>query len=103
MASKTESVTDIMNLHELPGLQIIDVREGVVLRPMKYEDAPELIAALEADPSIRDHVTVAARMITEDKVKQEVANYKSDENIIRYAIVENGVCVGLVSLWRDDG
>jgi RimJ/RimL family protein N-acetyltransferase len=93
----------IINLHKQPDLQEIQVREGVTLKPMEDVDAPAIIAALDADSSIRDHVTVAGRMITMEDVKQEVANYKTDEGLIRYAIIEAGTCVGLASLWRDDG
>jgi RimJ/RimL family protein N-acetyltransferase len=93
----------LVNLHEQPDLQAVPVRAGVVLRPMQASDAPEMLAILAADPSIRDRVTVASRMHTEEDVRKEVESYKADDSVIRYVIEEEGKCVGLVSFWRDTG
>lgn len=93
----------VINLHEQPDLQEVMVRPGLRLRPMQDLDAPELLAILEEDPSIRDQVTVASRMRTEDDVRREVTDYKADDSVIRYVIDSDRKCVGLVSFWRDTG
>ena len=81
----------------------IAVRSGVVLRPLEATDASAIIEALDADPSIRERVTVAAQLHTEDDVRREADRYKTDPDLTRFVIVENGTCVGLISLWRDTG
>lgn len=93
----------LVDLRAQPSLQEVPVREGVILRPMQNADAPGILRILEADPSIRDRVTVASRMHNTEDVQREVAAYQSDDSHIRYVIHEDGNCVGLVSLWRDTG
>jgi RimJ/RimL family protein N-acetyltransferase len=104
MSEQTANLANqVPNLHEQPSLQEVQIREGVVLRPMAETDAAELLDVLNADPSIRDRVTVASRMHAEDDVKREVEAYKADEGLIRYVVVDEERVVGLVSFWRDDG
>lgn len=91
------------NLHAIPALQEVQIRAGVVLRPLREEDARELLAILDSDPSIRDQVTAAARFHSEEDVKQEVASYTADASMIRYVIVSEDQCVGLISFWLDTG
>lgn len=100
----SEAATSALpNLHEIPGLQTIHVRENLLLRPMEERDAPAIVALGEADPKIRKLVLVMAHLTTEEAVRQEVAKYKKDPGLIRYVPVENGEVVGLESLWRDEG
>lgn len=94
----------VQNLYEQPELRKVLVREGCYLRPLEVEDAEEILRILDDDPAIRDRVTVASRMHTIDDVAREVKTYKTDnEGLIRYAIIFDDHCVGLVSLWRDSG
>lgn len=90
-------------LNTQPSLQHIVVRDGVELRPVGYEDSTAIIDILDADPSIRQRVTVAARMKTEAEVQLEVDSLKTDPDHIRYALIDNNETMGLVSLWRDEG
>lgn len=96
----TEQLEEV-NLHQQPGLQEVQVRDGVVLRPMQDDDAVDLLTILAADPSIRDRVSVASKMRTVEDVKHQVAEYKADDSVIRYVILSDDACVGLVSFWRD--
>ncbi len=93
-----------INLHDIEVLQRIDVREGLTLRPMRVEDASRLLEILESDPSIRERVTVASRIHTEEDVVREVDFMESEPGLIRYVIADDaGLCVGLVSFWLDPG
>lgn len=82
--------------------QKISVRNGVVLRPLEEVDAPAVIEALDADPSIRDRVTVAAQLKTEKDVRREAAESRHNPILVRYVIEEQGEVVGLITLWRDN-
>ncbi|HSX37123.1 MAG TPA: GNAT family N-acetyltransferase [Patescibacteria group bacterium] len=93
----------LVNLYDQPELHEVQVREDVILRPMQDSDAQEILAILNADPSIREQVTVASRMHNEEDVRREVASYQADGSVIRYVIEQEGKCVGLVSFWRDTG
>jgi len=94
----------MQNLYEQPELRKVTVREGCYLRPLELDDAEEVLKILDNDPDIRSRVTVASRMHTIDDVAREVETYRTDnEGLIRYAIMFDEHCVGLVSLWRDSG
>lgn len=90
-----------INLHDIPELKEIYVRDDVILRPMETEDATGLLEILDADPSIRNRVSVASRMHSPEDVAAQVETYRSDAHTIRYALLEGGKPVGLVSFWRD--
>lgn len=91
-------------LHEHQELQKVPVREDCYLRPLETQDAKYILAILNDDQLIREYVTVAARMHTADDVMREIEAYKTDEEgLIRYTIVYQERCVGLVSLWKDPG
>jgi RimJ/RimL family protein N-acetyltransferase len=91
------------DLHQLDQFAEVHVRGGVNLRPLEEADAPAIVAILQADPTIKDRVTVASRISNEEDVVAEVDRYKKDGSVIRFAIEEQGKCVGLVSFWRDTG
>ncbi len=91
------------NLHEVPVLQSVAVRENVALRPLSPDDAGELLRVLEADPEIRHRVAIASKIHTLDDVLTEVEKYRQDPTTIRYSLFENDRYVGLVSFWNDDG
>jgi hypothetical protein len=44
--------TATANLHTIPALQEVDIREGVRVRPLVLSDASPLLAVLEKDPSM---------------------------------------------------
>ena len=90
------------NPHETMLREVV-VRDGVVVRPMLEADAAQLLGIMERDPSIRDHVTVAAAMQDADGVRKQVEAYTNDNSVIRYVIVHDGDVAGLVSFWRDTG
>jgi RimJ/RimL family protein N-acetyltransferase len=90
-----------INLHDIPELKEIHVREGVTLRPMKAEDAPRILEILDAEPTIRDRVSVASRMHTADDVADQVETYERSPHLIRYTLLDGDRPIGLVSLWRD--
>jgi RimJ/RimL family protein N-acetyltransferase len=70
---------------------------------MQDEDAGDLLEILSQDPLIRERVGVAAKLKTEQDVRDEVLSMNEDDGLIRYMVVENEKIVGLVSLWRDSG
>lgn len=88
------------NLLEVPALKKVNVREGVVLRPLEKTDATALLAIFDDDPTIRDRVSVAASMGSREDVQRIVDEGKADPSIIRYVVVENGSVVGMVNFWR---
>lgn len=88
------------NLHEVAKLQGVRVREGVELRPLDITDTDQILEVLDTDPGIRDRVSVASDMYTAEDVAKAVEAYRSDPDTLRYAIVEDGKVIGLVSLWR---
>jgi RimJ/RimL family protein N-acetyltransferase len=92
-----------INLHTIPALQEIYIREGVKLRLLDQSHAARLLEILEADSIIRDNVTVASRMHTQKDVANEIDSYHKDEGLIRYVLMRDDNPIGLVSLWRDDG
>ena len=93
----------ITNLHSIPALQEIHVRDEVKLRPLRSSDAERLLEILAADTSIRDKVTVASRLYTLEDITTEVKSYHEDFGLIRYTLLKKDNPIGLVSLWRDDG
>lgn len=101
--SELKSDKEIVDLHRQPALQEVGVRSGVVLKPMAINDAPAILAILDADPSIRKRVSAAAGMIDTEGVQREIEEYRADPGLIRYMIHSHEKAVGLVSLWRDDG
>lgn len=92
-----------VNLHTIPSLKDIHIRNGIKLRPLAIEDGPIILDILTSDPSIRERVTVASRLHTEGDVRKEVEKSNADPGLIRYALLENDSPIGLVSLWRDNG
>ena len=90
-----------INLHKVAGLQDVQVRDGISLRPLEESDATMILEILNADSSIRDRVSVASKMYTHEDVAVQVKGYRQDEHLIRYAIVERDNLIGLVSFWRD--
>lgn len=91
-------------LHQYSGLQKVEVRDGCCLRPLRSEDAANILEVIDKDPSIRQRVTVAERMRDPDDVAREVEAYQKDsEGLIRYTVVCDEKCVGLVSFWKDQG
>jgi RimJ/RimL family protein N-acetyltransferase len=80
---------------------MVQVREGIVLRPLEKTDAAPILDILDKDPGIRDRVSVASKMHTTEDVAEQVDAYRGDAHLIRYAIVEDESVIGLVSLWRD--
>ncbi len=89
------------NLHGVSELKEIHVRDNVTLRPMEVEDASRMLEILEADPSIRDRVSVASRMHSPENVAAEVEAYQDDPHTVRYTLLIGDRPVGLVSFWRD--
>lgn len=81
----------------------VKVRDGVFLRPMEAHDAVRILEIIEADPTIRQRVSIASRLHTVKDVRQEVTLSESDGGVVRYVVVSGGVVVGLISLWRDSG
>lgn len=91
------------NLHTIPALQEIHIRDDIKLRPLQNSDAGSLLELLKADTSIRDKVTVASRFHTPDDVEAEVKRSNEDSGLIRYTLLKEDNVIGLVSLWRDEG
>lgn len=90
-----------VNLHEMLALKDVQVHAGITLRPLDVSDATRILEILDADTSIRDRVSVASKMHTSEDVEAQVEAYKTDADLIRYAILENNNPIGLVSFWRD--
>jgi RimJ/RimL family protein N-acetyltransferase len=103
MAANGREQNSSFNLHDIPALQSVAVRDGVVLRPLAADDAGEVLRVLEADSAIRHRVAVASKMHRAEDVFAEIENYSQDPTLIRYSLFEDGRYVGLVSLWNDDG
>ena len=93
--------TDEVNLHDIEALQNIQVPDGICLRPLEDSDATRIIEIINGDPDIRERVSVAAIMCTEEEVKAQVKAYRQNEHRIRYAIIQGGDVIGLVSFSRD--
>jgi RimJ/RimL family protein N-acetyltransferase len=91
------------DLHQIPALQTIAVREGVALEPLGDQDASDFLSTLEADPQIKDRVTLAARVHSAEDFRKEVESYQADPGRMRYAVKESGKFVGLVNFARDIG
>jgi RimJ/RimL family protein N-acetyltransferase len=96
-------MNDPVNLHSIQALQKIDVADNISLCPLDQSHAKRLLEILAADSSIRDNVTVASRMHTQEDVAAEIESYSKDIGLIRYMLLRNDNPIGLVSLWRDDG
>jgi RimJ/RimL family protein N-acetyltransferase len=93
--------TQPKNLHNIPALQTIKVRDNIILRPLDTSDATQILGILNADPSIRDRVSVASKMYTPEDVASQIETCLKNDHLIRYAIVEDNAAIGLVSFWRD--
>jgi len=91
------------DLHAVAALQEVEIRPGILIRPLQEEHGAGILAILDIDPLIRDRVSVASHLFTQDDIIKEIAAIQSDPGLIRYAILENNNPIGLVSLWRDDG
>jgi RimJ/RimL family protein N-acetyltransferase len=96
-------VTGSINVHTIPSLQAVDVYEDILLRPLEQSHASRVLEILDADESIRERVTVASRMHTQEDVAKEIVLYKNDTGLIRYVLLRDSDPVGMISLWRDDG
>jgi hypothetical protein len=59
------SNNNLVNLHSVAALQDVAVSEDVRLVPLTETDAQDILVAIENDPSIRERVTVASRMLDE--------------------------------------
>lgn len=92
-----------IDLHSVPALKEIEVRKGVQLRPLAESDADRVLEVLAADSSIRENVSVAAQLHTPEDVTVEVERYQNNPDRIRYAILDSGRFVGLVSLSGNTG
>ncbi len=97
------SPSGVADLLAVPELQQVEVRPGVALRHLRQDDAPALLTILQEDPSIRQRVGVAAAMNSPAGVADVVRHYSQELGLIRFALVEQGVCCGLVSVWADTG
>lgn len=93
-------MTKTPNLRTVRELDVIAVREGVYLRPLGPEDAGELLNILDADPSIRERVGVAARLYSVSDVETLLREESADTDILRYVICEHDKVVGMVNFWR---
>src|SRR5690606_35901715 len=82
-------------------LKKIHVRDNVTLRPLEVDDAARMLEILDADPSIRERVSVASRMHSFDDVANQVEAYQGDPHLVRYTLLEDDRPIGLVSFWRD--
>ena len=89
-----------IDLRAIPALQKVVVREGVLLRPLEATDAERVLAMLDEDPSIREHVSVAAKFRQKSDVVAEVERLKNDKETLRYVICEHESIVGMMNLWR---
>lgn len=101
MTSIETTGSQLVNLHEVEALQEVRVRDDLLVRPLEYEDAEQIIAILDGDPTIRDRVSVASKMHSTEDVRKQVDTYRDDPHLVRYAIVSNKRVAGLVSFWRD--
>jgi RimJ/RimL family protein N-acetyltransferase len=97
------SNNNLVNLHSVTALQDVAVREDVRLVPLAETDTRDILVAIEHDPSIRERVTVASRMLDEPSIVREVDSYRADPGLIRYGIRKDNKVIGLISLWRDEG
>lgn len=88
------------NLHVIPELQCIEVIDYLALRPLKEDDAEELLSVIDSDPDIRARVKFARDIQSAADVKEEVSKYTADPDTMRYAVAMGEHVVGLVSFWR---
>lgn len=95
--------TPKFNLSNVPELHKIAVDADTRLQALTNNDAPRILEIIEADPSIRDRVTIASQLHSEEDVFKEVSRYRSDKNFMRYSIHYQDDIVGLMTLWRDNG
>ena len=96
-------MNQITNLHSIPALQEIQIRDDIKLRSLQKSDATGILEVLVADSSIRDRVTVASYLYTPEDITAEVKRYRQDPGLIRFTILKKDNPIGLVSLWRDSG
>jgi len=92
-----------VDLHQIPVLQNVEVRDSLHLRPLAETDAPRILEILAADPNIRQRVSIAEAMKTNVDVCREIETAREDPGLIRYAILHSGNPIGLISFWSDDG
>lgn len=90
----------LVNLHTISELKDIYVREGISLRPLENSVATRILEILDDDPDIRKRVAVAKTIYTKEDVSKEVESSQSDPDLIRYSVIKNDRCIGLVSFWR---
>ena len=81
-------------------LESISVRDDVVLRPLAYGDATVILEILGSDDEIRKRVGIVADVRTEDNVRKIVDDAAIDDTVIRYAITDGGMVVGMLNFWR---
>lgn len=93
-------MTSNNNLHDIDALRIIKVDKDIVLRPLQSQDAERILEILEADPTIRKRVSVVRNIHSESDVYKEIMAYNGHDEVIRYAILKDNQCIGLISLWR---
>lgn len=91
-----------MDLHDVTALKEIKVKDGVKLRPLARSDAPRIIEILHADPEIRNRVAVAKDIYNEVDVYKEISTYKEYSSVIRFSLLLDDRCIGLVNFWRLD-
>ncbi|MCL2451612.1 GNAT family N-acetyltransferase [Candidatus Saccharibacteria bacterium] len=95
--------TGQVDLNQIPALQNIEVREDISLRPLRKSDAERILEILDADPEIRNRVTIAGKIKSRQDVINEVEKARNDKIMIRYTILSGENPIGLVSFWRDEG
>ena len=84
-------------------MKVLNLHEGVKLRPLQQSDDYALLKILDRDKSIRNRVTFASRLHSLKDFTAERELINKDTGLIRYTLLKNGIPIGLVSLWRDDG
>ncbi len=103
MASNHEFNRLPIDLHKVPELQEIVVRDGLLLSPLRPEDQEAILDILDRDPEIRDRVGFAAKVDSPESYAEQLDEIAADPGLIRYAVREEGSVVGLMSFWRDEG
>jgi RimJ/RimL family protein N-acetyltransferase len=93
-------MTNQKNLHKISALKRIVVKDDIFLRPLQSDDASEILSILDADPTIRERVSIARRMVDKRAFDKEIAAYLNDGDVIRYGIVDGSGIIGLLSFWR---
>lgn len=96
-------MNQIINLHSIPELQKIHVRDDIQLRPLQTSDAERILQILATDVTIRNRVSVASRIYNHEDIATEIKHFSENSGLIRYTILKEDNPVGIVSLWRDTG